>query len=167
VHPAQLPPEELLGQCQTTRTRRSGPGGQHRNKTETAIVLTHRPTQVQAEASERRSQAENLRMALQRLRVKLAIEIRTPPAELRGEPSDLWLSRLKGQRIVCSAEHADYPALVAEACDVLASVEFDMTQAAGKLGCTASQLVKLLATEPCVLVWLNRQRAERGLRPLK
>lgn len=106
-------------------------------------------------------------MALQRLRVKLALETRTPAEELMPGPSPLWQSRLKGERIVCSAEHEDYPALLAEACDVLASVEFDLPQAAGKLGCTGSQLVKLLATEPSGLVWLNRQRAERNLRPLK
>ena len=58
-HPAALSPEELLHQCRARRTRRSGPGGQHRNKVETAGVLTHAPTGVQAEANERRSQAEN------------------------------------------------------------------------------------------------------------
>jgi hypothetical protein len=167
MHPAQLPLDELLAQCDVTRTRRSGPGGQHRNKTETAIVLVHRPTQVQGEASERRSQAENHRMALQRLRVKLALEYRTPAEERSPSPSALWQSRLKGERIVCSAEHEDYPALLAEAFDLLANVEFDMPQAAGNLSCTASQLVKLLAAEPSALVWLNRQRAERNLPPLK
>ena len=167
MHPAQLPLEDLLAQCEVTRTRRSGPGGQHRNKTETAIVLVHRPTQVHAEASERRSQAENHRMALQRLRVKLALESRSPAEELATDPSPLWESRLKGQRIVCSAEHEDYPALLAEACDVLASVAFDMPQAAEQLGCTGSQLAKLFAAEPNALVWLNRQRIERNLRPLK
>ncbi len=167
MHPAQLPLEELLAQCEVTRTRRSGPGGQHRNKTETAIVLVHRPTQAQAEASERRSQAENHRMALQRLRVKLALEYRSPAADRTNGPSPLWKSRLKGERIVCSAEHEDYPALLAEACDVLAGVEFDMPRAAGLLACTGSQLVKFLAAEPSGLVWLNRQRAERNLHPLK
>jgi hypothetical protein len=167
MHPSQLPLEELLAQCDVTRTRRSGPGGQHRNKTETAIVLVHRPTQIQGEASERRSQAENHRMALQRLRVKLALESRTPAEELTSSPSALWHSRLKGERIVCSAEHEDYPALLAEVCDLLASVEFDVPQVAGRLACTASQLVKFLAAEPSALVWLNRKRAERNLRPLK
>ena len=167
MHPAQLPLDELLAQSEVTRTRRSGPGGQHRNKTETAIVLVHRPTQVQAEASERRSQAENHRMALQRLRVKLALEFRTPTDDAPPSPSALWLSRLKAQRIVCSAEHEDYPALLAEACDVLANVAFDMPQAAERLACTSSQLVKFLSNEPSALVWLNRERAARNLRPLK
>src|SRR5262245_62118596 len=105
-HPASLPPAELLAQCQTRRTRRSGPGGQHRNKVETAVVLTHVPTGLRAEANERRSQAENLRMALFRLRVNLALEVR----QLKGAaPSALWQSRCRGGRIVLSAEHDDFP----------------------------------------------------------
>ena len=69
VHPAAISPEVLLRQCVESRTRRSGPGGQHRNKVETAVVLRHEPTGVTAEASERRSQAENRIVALARLRL--------------------------------------------------------------------------------------------------
>ncbi|MFN5707736.1 MAG: peptide chain release factor family protein, partial [Planctomycetota bacterium] len=58
-HPASLPEEKLLADCDVVRTRRGGPGGQHRNKVETAVVITHRPSGVSAEANERRSQAEN------------------------------------------------------------------------------------------------------------
>jgi protein subunit release factor B len=53
VHPATLPPADLLKQTQEIHTRRSGPGGQHRNKTQTAVVLLHKPTGIAAEASER------------------------------------------------------------------------------------------------------------------
>jgi hypothetical protein len=79
MHPAALSSNALLAQCQETRTKRSGPGGQHRNKTETAVVLTHLPTGITAEACERRSQAENRRVALWRLRLRLALEHRLPP----------------------------------------------------------------------------------------
>src|SRR5262249_15351793 len=69
IHPAALPVEELLADCDVRRTRRSGPGGQRRNKVETAVTIVHRPTTISAEASERRSQAENCTLALFRLRL--------------------------------------------------------------------------------------------------
>ena len=58
-HPAATRAEQLLAECEVRRLRRSGPGGQHRNKVETAVALRHLPTGVQAEANERRSQAQN------------------------------------------------------------------------------------------------------------
>ncbi|HYW80276.1 MAG TPA: peptide chain release factor-like protein, partial [Thermoguttaceae bacterium] len=76
VHPAALPADALFEQCDMRRLRRSGPGGQHRNKVETAVVLTHRPTGISAEANERRSQAQNRNVAIARLRMNLALGIR-------------------------------------------------------------------------------------------
>jgi hypothetical protein len=165
MHPAALPPDDLLRQCDETRTRRSGPGGQHRNKVETAVVLVHRSTGLSAEASERRSQAENRRVALWRLRLQLALAHREP-AESAG-PSPLWQSRVRGRQLVIAADHDDYPSVVAEAVDRLAEVGFEMRRAADMLGVTASQLTKLFAKAPAAWVAVNRLRGEAGLPPLK
>ena len=116
-HPTELPVEELLAQCSFERTRRQGPGGQHRNKTETAVVVTHVPTGVRGEASERRSQAQNRAVAIHRLRVRLAVEVRDAD---RAVPSALWAARSGGGRLAVSDSHADFPSLLAEALDVLA-----------------------------------------------
>ena len=72
-HPAALDDEELLGQCSLGRGRSSGPGGQHRNKVETKITIKHTPTGISAQAGERRSQGENKRVAVFRLRTALAV----------------------------------------------------------------------------------------------
>ena len=49
----------------------SGPGGQHRNKTETAVRITDIETGLTCEATESRSREMNKRRAFERLVVKL------------------------------------------------------------------------------------------------
>lgn len=165
AHPSTLPPAELLKACAETRTRRSGPGGQHRNKTETAVVLVHAPTGISAEASERRSQAENRSVALVRLRMKLALEHRTPPDP--AGPTELWRSRTRGRQLVISAGHDDYPALVAEAFDQLHADGFQLAKTAAKLGVSSTQLARLFEKCPAGWVALNRHRTALGLPALK
>src|SRR5262245_38154037 len=112
-HPAALAPSALAAACETRFTRRSGPGGQNRNKVETAVILTHRPTGVAAEASERRTQGENHKAALLRLRLNLALHVRRPVSP-GDPPSTLWLSRRRAGKIVVNPSHDDFPALLAE-----------------------------------------------------
>ena len=159
-HPAALDPARVLAECEQRFTRRSGPGGQNRNKVETAVVLHHRPTGLVAEASERRSQGENRERALFRLRLLMALEIRRPFA---GAPGDLWRSRLRGGRIAINPAHDDFPALLAEALDALEAHEHDAKSAATALGCSATQLVGLLRDEPRALAMVNAERAAKGL----
>jgi hypothetical protein len=166
IHPAALPAEQLLAECDLRQLRRSGPGGQHRNKVQTAVLLLHRPTGVNAEANERRSQAENRSVALLRLRLNLALEIRCSRSP-DATPSPLWQSRCRGSRIDLSASHEDFPALLAEALDVVSACDADVKAAAAILHCTGSQLVKLLKKEPRAMLLLNRWRRERELHPLQ
>jgi hypothetical protein len=164
MHPALLSDDELLTQCDQQRLRRSGPGGQRRNKVETAVRLTHRGTGIVAEANERRSTAENLRAALGRLRMTLAVEVRS---QLVTEgPSDLWRSRLRNGRLVVSPGHADLPRVVCEALDQLAAVEWDLATAAARLQTTPSQVTRLLRREPRAMTVLNAWRIDLGLRRL-
>ena len=163
-HPAQLPIEQLLKHCQLQRTRGSGPGGQHRNKVETAIVVQHLPSGLRGEASERRSQQQNRVQAIHRLRVKLALEVRcTAPAE----PSSAWQCRVKTGRISINPAHEEFPALLAEALDIVFANDFAIPAAATNLEVTASQLVKLLKLEPQALGIVNRERASLGLPALR
>jgi len=163
-HPAFLSPEVLLQGCDVKRTRGSGPGGQHRNKVETAIVITHRSSAIRGEATERRSQEQNRRQAVQRLRIKLALGVRTPMFET---PSDLWRSRCSGKRIQISAEHEDFPALLAECLNVLTEKAIHLPQVAEFFNSTSSQLVRFLKVEPLALQQVNQQRQEAGLGPLR
>ena len=67
-----LPDAALLAECEETFFVGGGPGGQHRNKTESAVRLVHRPTGLTVTATERRSQLQNREAALERLRARLA-----------------------------------------------------------------------------------------------
>jgi len=67
-----LPQDVLLSECDEEFFVAGGPGGQHRNKTESGVRLTHRPTELSVTATERRSQAQNRTAALERLREALA-----------------------------------------------------------------------------------------------
>jgi hypothetical protein len=165
THPAALAGVQLAAQCDVRRTRRSGPGGQNRNKVETAVVLVHRPSGIVAEASERRSQAENLKTALFRLRLNLAVEVRGPVVP-GVPPSPLWQTRCHRGRIVVSPEHDDFPAILAEALDLLTAHSFDVRPAAAVLGCTPTQLTRLVKAEPRALRLVNDERHTLGLHPL-
>jgi len=131
--------------------------------------LTHRPTGIRAEASERRTQGENRRAALDRLRVELALTVRRPmddSGEASFRPSALWRSRCRGGRIVVNPEHDDFPTLLAEALDVLQALGDDPRTAAEALGCSPSQLIKLLKNEPRALAQVNGHRRQAGRHPL-
>jgi len=162
-HPAQIPIGQLLEDCEIKRTRGSGPGGQHRNKVETAIVVEHLPSGLRGEASERRSQPQNRKMAIHRLRIKLALSVRHPSLDAC---SPLWLKRAQGGRISVSSQHEDFPALLAEALDVISGQGFAIPPAAEKLGVSASQLIKFLKVDSNGLLLVNQERKQRGESPL-
>lgn len=185
-HPACQSESALLAECEVGFGRSGGPGGQHRNKVQTLVRLIHTPTGIESHAGERRSQIENKQVAIRRLRLALAVHIRTPV--LAGEiGSELWksrrraaagphaggkspLGRFKGGGsgfIVINPDHHDYPALLAEAMDVLAAAAWEPKPASLRLECSSSQLVKLIAHHPPALVEVNTQRAARSLKPLK
>lgn len=164
-HPASLPDETILADCTLERGRIGGPGGQHRNKVETAITLTHKPTGQSAQAGERRSPKDNERMALRRLRLSIATHIRlaVPAGEIR---SDLWLERTRDGKITVNPSHRDFPTMLAEAMDVVWAARLDIRRAAARLQVSRTQLVRMIAKHPAALAEMNTARVQRKLRPL-
>ncbi|HET8732616.1 MAG TPA: peptide chain release factor-like protein [Anaeromyxobacteraceae bacterium] len=82
-----LPGEALAAECEETFFVASGPGGQHRNKTESGVRLLHRPTGVVVTATERRSQAQNRSAALLRLRERLQALSHVPRRRVATRPT--------------------------------------------------------------------------------
>jgi protein subunit release factor A len=88
-----LPDDDaLLAECRVETFRAGGPGGQHQNKTESGVRLTHLQTGITVTARDSRSQHRNRQIALDRLRAALEerarpevprIPTRTPPGEKR------------------------------------------------------------------------------------
>src|SRR5207245_4483470 len=78
---------QLLAQCDVDTYRASGPGGQKRNKTSSAVRLRHAPTGLIVIAEESRSQHENRARALRRLRQAFFLKMRDelPPEILAPE----------------------------------------------------------------------------------
>jgi protein subunit release factor A len=70
--------EELLSQCRVDTFQAGGKGGQHQNRTESAVRLTHRPTGIVVTARDERSQHRNRAIALERLRERLRKRNRRP-----------------------------------------------------------------------------------------
>ena len=63
--------ESLERDCDLEFFVAGGPGGQHRNKVETGVRLTHRPTGITVTATERRSQHANREAAFERMQIRL------------------------------------------------------------------------------------------------
>lgn len=166
-HPATLDAEALLAECEVGRGRSGGPGGQHRNKVETLVLLTHRPTGIEAHAGERRSVRDNTRVAVFRLRLALARGVRTGVAT-GDQRSELWRRRCStAGKLACNPEHEDFPALLAEALDMVWACGLDVPRAAIRLSCTTSQLVKLVKDAPHALAELNGAREAAGMHALR
>ena len=173
MHPAALPEDELAKDLRFEATRSTGPGGQHRNRVATAVRLYHLPSGLQAMGTERRSQLENKKNALFRLRLKLALEWRSPLEDAGLEPpgayrpSDAWLRRVRGSKVSVSPTHVDFPALLAEVLDRLHVDQDDLDATATAFRVSKTQLIRFLALEPHALGALNERRKAKGQRPLR
>jgi hypothetical protein len=160
----------LLAQCAVDTYRASGPGGQHRNKTESAVRLRHKPSGLVAHGDESRSQAENKARALKRLREHLALDLR---ALL---PADGWAPSVRLARMIAGGtaplgertrQTTEYLAAMAELLDVVAAAGAEVAASAARLGITTGALSKLLTHDDRVLRAVNRMRQQRELRPLR
>ena len=79
----------------------------------------------------------------------------------------MWRSRVRDGTIACNHDHRDFPAMLAEALDVIWNASLDMKRASLRLNCTRSQLIKLIAKEPRALAALNEARQARGKHALR
>lgn len=91
--------DALLSECRVETFRAGGKGGQHQNTTNTGVRLVHRPSGLRAESRTERSQLQNRKRALARLREKLEARARrAPPRIPTAVPPREKRKRIEGKR---------------------------------------------------------------------
>jgi hypothetical protein len=154
----------LLEQCDEDRYRASGPGGQHRNKTDSAVRLRHRATGVIVTGTETRSRHQNRARALRRLQAALAFRCRQPidpdqlPAPLRE-----WLADSNRE---LRPKRPEFLPVAASLLDLLEFHGGRTAESAACLGVGTAQFVRWLETSPESWQAAQEIRQRFGLRPL-
>lgn len=162
--------DALIGQCEVDRYRASGPGGQHRNKTESAVRLRHKLSGVTAIGEDSRSQAENKIHAVRRLRSAIALEVREPVRLDGYVPSPRLAAMIAGGTSPLGAKTrltGEYWAGMAELLDLLVANNLEIATTAQRLGITTGALSKMLLHDESVGRVLNDLRRAKGMRPLR
>ena len=77
----------LLSECKIETFRSSGKGGQHANKTESAVRLTHIKSGIQVMCQDERSQYLNKNKCIKELRFRMEKHNYKPPKRIRTKPT--------------------------------------------------------------------------------
>jgi hypothetical protein len=168
-----LTDELLLAQCAVDTYRASGPGGQKRNKTSSAVRIRHPPSGLLVIAEESRSQHENRARALRRLRQALYLKLRDEVAGERLTPGGMkthpeYASALNAEgRLDLSRKDSRYWPAVGVALDVLQGVQARVSEAALVLGITTGNLIDFLRDDDKVWEQANQLRSRFGQKPLR
>lgn len=154
----ELTDEALLRHCRQECYRASGPGGQHRNTTDSAVRLTVLDGSVTASSADHRSQHRNRAEALRRLRLALAIELRVQMGSQNTPAEFLWKGSWQLGR-----KDRRYAAFIAHLLDVIAHHDWVIGHSAKALDISTGKLIRVLSKDPHAWNTVNHARAKRGL----
>jgi hypothetical protein len=170
---ADLSDRQLLAQCELDTYRASGPGGQKRNKTSSAVRLRHPPSGLIVIAEESRSQHENRARALKRMRQALYLKVRDPlPPEslasgaLAGSPA-VGNVIDGGGRLHLGRKDTRFWPVAGLVLDVLEAAGAQVSTTATALGISTGNLMAFLATDSKLWEQANLLRSRFGLKPLR
>jgi hypothetical protein len=164
---------QLLAQCEVDTYRASGPGGQKRNKTSSAVRFRHPPSGLIVIAEESRSQHENRARALRRLRQALYLKVRDElppeartPETLAGR-AELRAARDREGRLNVGRKDPRFWPAAGLVLDVLEAVEARVSDAAVALGVSTGNLIDFLEGDPKLWEQANQMRGRFGHKPLR
>jgi hypothetical protein len=160
----------LLAQCEIDTYRASGPGGQKRNKTSSAVRLRHLPSGLRVIAEESRSQHENKAKALRRLRQAFFLEVREglatdELAAVTERPEVVQAKTSAGRLDVGRRDPRFWPA-VGLVLDVLEATEARVAETARLLGVSTGNVIDFLELDAKVWQQVNDMRARFGHKKL-
>ena len=156
---------QLLAECDVDTYRGPGPGGQKRNKTDSAVRLRHKPTGLIVIAGESRSQHENRARALKRLREALALRIRHEVTD--ATPGAVRACIDKSGRLKVGRRDARYLPAAGAMLDLLVAHQGSVGDVAKRLGLTTGNVSGFLTGDEDVMTEANRIRAAFGQKPLR
>lgn len=148
---------ELLAQCQLKSFQGSGPGGQHRNKTNTGVHLKLLPFNLEIRCCEDRSAMMNRLHALSRLRIKLALQIRSEVGPILAFP---------GSNGHINPDNKAFPAFLAQVFDHLEIQSGEIRPVAELWKLSPSALLRILGQEKSVWEALQTLRRKYDKPPL-
>src|SRR3954451_11959133 len=160
----ELTDPQLLAECDVDTYRGPGPGGQKRNKTDSAVRLRHKPTGLIVIAGESRSQHENRIRALKRLREALALRIRHEVTDATPDAINACID--KSGRLNVGRRDARYLPAAGALLDLLTAHQGSVGDVAKRLGLTTGNVSKFVTGDEDVMTEANRIRAGFALKPL-
>ena len=150
----QLEDSEFLTHCLIDFYKARGPGGQKKNKTESAVRLTLKENGISATASEDRQQSVNRSRCIKRLKLQVAFEMRSEPEPWQGQ-------------LDMNPSNKNYPLFCAILFDHFNENSWQMSTVAEIYGISTGKLVKILAKSDTLWQEVNRQRTKNNLKPLR
>ena len=150
----------LLAKCVARGYQGSGPGGQHRNKTNSGVELTLDFHNLEIRCCEDRSGQVNRLLALHRLRIKIALEVRCPPLPFPPFAFPGSNGRIQVSNVLFARFWADV-------LDRIEALDGAIPPAAAAWGLSSSALVRIAFQEKAIIDNLQKMRVRHGKALLK